>query len=358
MTVYFRKFDWLLFGSLLILAAASLTSLSSSNPELFSRQLVWFSLAFLIILAGFRLDWRRLIRQAYFRYGLYWFGVLLLLITNIQVGTIRGVKSWLQFGNFQFEPVELVKLALILLFAGFFSRRYLTAWLGKNIALSFIYAFIPATLVALQPDFGSALVILGLWLGFLLSSGINKKRLLVGILIAIFIFSLLWIFFLKPYQKDRILGFINPGRDPLGINYNVIQSKIAIGSAGFLGKGYHSGTQTLLNFLPEAETDFLFAAFVEEWGIFGGLIVIFVFGFVVFRIGKIGLRATSNDYKFIALGTVLILVIQFFLNIGSNLGLLPITGINFPFLSYGGSSILTIAILVSIIERINFESSY
>ncbi|KKU94096.1 MAG: Rod shape-determining protein [Candidatus Jorgensenbacteria bacterium GW2011_GWA1_48_13] len=352
-----RKFDWLLFSALLAIALASLVSLLSSNAILFYKQLVWYIIAFCLILFSIRIDWRGLIKESYFRYGIYWFAVALLLIVDLSGKTIRGVTSWLQFGDFQFEPAELAKLGLILLLAGFFSRRHIAAWVGKNIALSFFYALIPTVLVAVQPDLGSALVVFGIWIGFLLLSGINKKRLAVGFLVAILFAGLLWGFFLKPYQKDRLLGFVNPERDPLGVNYNVIQSKIAIGSAGFWGKGFGAGTQVQFGFLPEAETDFIFAAFVEEWGIVSGLIIILAFLLVVSRIVKIGIEAKNNDYKFITLGTALVLAIHFLLNIGSNLGFLPVTGINFPFLSYGGSNILTVAILVSIVERIKLESS-
>ncbi|MCP6719919.1 MAG: rod shape-determining protein RodA [Patescibacteria group bacterium] len=353
-----RNFDWVLFVGLLVLAVASLVSLASSSIGFFWRQLVWYILGFIIILGASRLDWRRLISQPRFRYGLYWFSVLLLVLSNLQTGTVRGVKSWLQFGGLQFEPAELAKLALIIVLAGFFSRRYIAAWLGKNIALSLFYTLIPVVLVAIQPDFGSALVILGIWIGFLLISGINKKRLVLGLVVAVLVVTLLWMFFLKPYQKDRLTGFIFPESDPLGVNYNVIQSKIAIGSAGFWGKGFGEGTQTQLNFLPEAQTDFLFAAFIEEWGLFGGIFVVLTFLLIIFRMVGIGIKARNNDSKFIVLGVGLILVIHFFVNIGSNLGFLPVTGINFPFLSYGGSSILTISVLISIIEKIKLESSY
>lgn len=355
---YWRKFDWVLLGALGVLAAASLVTLLSSNALLFSRQLVWYALAFLVIVLGSRLDWRGLINQPQFRYGLYLLAVILLLVVNFAGQPVRGVTSWLQFGGFQFEPAELAKLALILVLAGFFSRRHIAAWVGKNIALSFFYAALPAVLTAIQPDFGSALVIFGIWVGFLLTSGIHRKRLILGLVVAILAAGLMWGFFLKPYQKDRILGFVNPERDPLGVNYNVIQSKIAIGSAGFWGKGFGGGTQTQLGYLPEAETDFIFAAFVEEWGVFGGLVVILSFLAVIWRLSAIGLRAAKNDYKFIVLGTALVLTIHFLLNMGSNLGFLPVTGINFPFFSYGGSSILTIAVLISIVEKIKLESSY
>lgn len=359
MTTFFRRnFDWPLIAGLSILAIASLVSLLSLNSIFFWRQLVWYILSCIIIFGGSGLNLMGLVSRGWFRYGVYWLSVALLLISNFQSGTVRGVKSWIFFGNIQFEPAEIAKLGLILVLAGFFSRKYIAAWLGKNILLSLVYTLIPATLVAIHPDFGSALVICGIWAGFLLTSGINKKRLLWGFVAAIFIAFALWMFFLKPYQKDRLTSFIFPSHDPLGTSYNVIQSKIAIGSAGFWGKGFEGGTQTQLNFLPEAKSDFLFAAFVEEWGFVGGALVVFAVLLLIYRITKIGIVARNNEFKFIVLGAALVVFIHFLLNIGSNLDILPVTGINFPFLSYGGSNILTIAVLMSIIEKIKLESSY
>ena len=166
-----RKFDWFLFSALLVIALASLISLLSSNVVLFYKQLVWYVIAFFIILFSARIDWRGLIKEPYFRYGIYWLAVVLLFVVDLSGKTVRGVTSWLQFGDFQFEPAELAKLGLILVLAGFFSKRHIAAWVGKNIALSFFYALIPTALVAIQPDLGSALVVLGIWIGFLLLSG-------------------------------------------------------------------------------------------------------------------------------------------------------------------------------------------
>ncbi len=262
----------------------------------------------------------------------------------------------ISFGFFQLEPAELMKLALIFLLAGFFSRRYLAAWQDKNIFVSFFYANLPGVLIAIHPDLGSPGAVMGIWAGFLLMSGVNYKKLLIGLVCVLTIFVLLWSFFLKPYQKNRLSAFLFPTADPLGINYNVIQSKIAIGSAGFFGKGFKMGTQTQFGFLPEVQSDFLFAAFVEEWGLFGGLVVLLTFFMIILRIIRAGLKARGNEFKFISLGAGLIFIIHFFINMGSNLGLLPVAGITFPFLSYGGSSLLTSAVLVCIIQNINLES--
>lgn len=356
MTFRWRSFDWFLFGAVLLLGAAGLVSLLSSARVFFWRQLLWYGLAIATVVFGSRLDWRWLINQNWFRYGLYSLSVFILIISNLQSRTIRGTKSWLTIGSFQFEPAELAKVALVILLAGFFSRRYLEAWRGKNIIVSLGLTLIPMALVAIHPDLGSALVIASIWLGFLLMSGIHYKRLAIGFFLALLVFGLLWGFYLKPYQKDRLTGFFSQSRDPLGINYNVIQSKIAIGSAGIFGKGFGAGTQTQLNFLPEDQTDFIFAAFVEEWGLLGGLVIVLTFLFLIYRIVLIGLAASTNEAKFISLGTGLIFLTHFVINLGSNLGLLPVAGIPFPFLSYGGSSLLTDAVLISILEHIKLES--
>ncbi|MEK7505989.1 MAG: FtsW/RodA/SpoVE family cell cycle protein [Patescibacteria group bacterium] len=352
-----RNLDWALMGALSFLAVASLGFLAGYNQDLFQRQLIWYAIAFAIIFFGSTFNWTWLLRWPVFRYGFYAFSTLLLLAANFQSYSVRGTKAWLVVGGIQFEPEEIAKVALVILLAGFFTRRYLAVWRVKNLFISFLYAIVPAVLIAIHPDLGSTLIILCIWVGFILMGGIHKKRLLIGLGVVIAAFVLLWTFFLRPYQRDRFTAFMFPERDPLGINYNVIQSKIAIGSAGFWGKGFGEGTQSQLRFLPEAQTDFIFAAFTEEWGILGGSLLILTFFLAIFRMVNISLRAGSNDLKFVTFGCALIFFIQFLINMGANLGLLPVTGITLPFVSYGGSSLLTVAILISIIQHIKLESS-
>lgn len=357
MLIRWRDFDWFLLGGLIFLATASLAALLSFNPDLFRTQLVWYAISFLVIIAGSQINWRTLINQSWFRYVVYWASVALLVFVYLQPHTIRGIKGWIVFGEYQFQVSELAKLALILILAGFFSRRYIEAWRGRNIFVSFVYSLIPAVLIAIEPDFGSAIVIMGIWVGFLIINGFNKKKVLIGLFLGVVMAILLWSFVLAPYQKERLISFIFPERDPLGASYNIIQSKIAIGSAGFWGKGFREGTQTQLLFLPEAHTDFIFSAFIEEWGMAGGFFLILSFVLIIYRITAVGLISQDNYAKFICLGGGFVLLIQFFMNTGSAVGLLPVTGINFPFFSYGGSNLLTMAIIVSIIEHIKLESS-
>ncbi len=353
----FKKIDWWLIGALIFIAAASLMSLSSTKPALFQIQLIWYALSFLIIFFAAKINWRWLITQNWFLLSFYWLTIVL-LIAAFFFRPIRGAHSWLLIGNFQFQPSELAKISLILIFASFFSRRHLEVSLTKNIFISLIYFFIPAALVALQPSLGMAIIFFGIWFSFLIVNGLRWQRIFASFLIFILIFSVLWITFLKPYQKERVLGFISPERNPLGTNYNVIQSKIAIGSAGLFGKGFEQGTQSQLGFLPEAQTDFIFSAFVEEWGLVGGFLLIAAFLLIIWRIIKIGIKSEGNCAKFICLGASIALASQFFFNIGSCLGLSPVVGITFPFFSYGGSSLLTNALLVGIIQNIAIESSF
>lgn len=353
---WFRRFDWALLSAVAVIGAAGLLTLSSINETLFFRQAFWYVLFFGVIFAGAAVDWRWLIAQPWFRFGVYGVSVLLVALSNLQPGTVRGTSSWIRIGSFQFEPAELAKVALIFVLAGFFSRRHSTVWLGKNILTSLIYTLIPAFFVLIHPDFGSTIVLVALWFGFLFIGGVHVRRALI-VLGAFFVAAILaWFFVLRPYQKERLSAFLFPEHDPLGASYNVNQSKIAIGSAGLFGKGFGLGTQTHLNFLPEAETDFIFAAFVEEWGLVGGVIVLLTFLVIIFRISSIGLLARNNTYRFISLGTTFVLFSHLLLNVGSTVGLTPVTGITFPFLSYGGSHLLTLALLLSIMQRVKIES--
>jgi len=356
--MFARKLDWWLIGALIFLAAASLVSIASAEPSLFRAQLIWFAAAGLVIFLTIKINWRWVTTQNWFIMSLYWLIIVLLIITLFTSRSVRGAHSWLIIGPFRFQFSELAKVSLILVFASFFSRRYLEASVLKNIGVSFVYFFIPAALVAVQPSLGTAIIFFGIWFGFLAVSGLSWQRLLAGFLILILVLGILWVTFLKPFQKERILGFISPARDPLGSNYHIIQSKIAIGSAGFFGKGFRQGTQTQLGFLPASQTDFIFSSFVEEWGLFGGLLIIIAFLIIIYRIIKIGIESEGNCVKFICLGTAITLALQVFFNLGSVLGISPVVGITLPFLSYGGSSLLTNALLMGIVENIAIDSSF
>jgi len=347
-----KKLDWIILGAILFLAIFSLSFLYPYNLSIFQKQAIWYLLSFLVIIVFSQINWEWLFNQKAFLFGFYIFSLLLLIISNLQTHLIRGTKGWLTLGGFNLEPAELAKVALIFVFSNFFNRRYIAGWRIKYILISFFLALIPTFLVAIHPDLGSAIILMSIWVGFMLFGGIHKKRFLIGFLMILIMIILSWNFFLKDYQKERLIAFLYPNKDPLGANYNVIQSQIAIGNGGFWGKGFGQGTQAQFNFLPEAHTDFIFAALTEEWGFLGSAFLILTYLVLFYRLFYIGLNANGNSFKFLALGTVIVLAFQTFINISVNVGLMPVTGVTLPFVSYGGSSLLTGAVLIGIIEHI------
>lgn len=352
----FKRQDWLLNLAVLFLAVASLAIIYSAAPDLFWYQALWFGLGFGIIFLLSSIDLRPLVSHRWLVIGFYVFALLLLSATLLFGVEIRGTKAWLPVGFGRFQTSEFAKVALIVLLAYFFGRRHTHIGQPRTILKSFLYFFLPASLIALQPDGGSVIVLSGLWVGFLLVSGIRWRHLFIGFVILCLIGAFGWDF-LREYQRERIIGFLDPAYDTAGTNYNVIQSKVAIGSAGLLGKGFGQGTQVQLKFLPEPATDFILAAFIEEWGLVGGIFVVGAFLFLLFRIMRIGMRAENNFSRFVCIGTIILFLIQFGLNAGSTLGLLPVVGVTFPFFSYGGSSLLTGAVLVGIIQSIAVRSA-
>jgi rod shape determining protein RodA len=355
MLSFLKKLDWRLNGAVLFLMIAGLVSLLSAKPALFYKQLLFWGAGLVVVFLLLRFDWRPYINYRGVVLGIYFAIIVLLLITYIFAPTIRGTKGWLVLGSFQLQASEFAKMALIILFAIFFSRRHVSIARVSNVMVSFVYFVIPAGLVAIQPDFGSVLILFLIWFGFLLVSGIRWRQLALFLIIFAVAGFLIWQNVLKDYQKERILGMFSPAYDPLGINYSVIQSKIAIGSAGIFGKGFGQGTQVQLGFLPEAQTDFIFAAIIEEWGLVSAGLMAVAFLVLVFQIIKIGLDANSNFNRFVCLGTAILFISHFVLNVGSNLGLTPVIGVTFPFLSYGGSSLLTNLFLIGIIQSIKMK---
>ena len=233
-----------------------------------------------------------------------------------------------------------MKLVLILLLAKYFSRRHVEIKNIKHLFVSGLYALIPFVLILLQPDFGSAIIVFLIWFGMVLVSGISKKHLLLVFVGGALIFVLLWSFAFAPYQKARIVNFINPTADIHGSGYNSIQSTIAVGSGQILGKGLGFGTQSRLKFLPEYQTDFVFAAFSEEWGFVGAISILLLFGLVIWRILASSMVGVTNFEMLFGMGLAIFLMSHILINIGMNLGLLPVTGITLPFMSYGGSHLL------------------
>ncbi|MFC1756693.1 rod shape-determining protein RodA [Patescibacteria group bacterium] len=337
--------DWLLVFTFTPLLGAGLVTmrpfLGEGSSYFFNRQIIWIILGVLVFLVFSNIDWRFL-KTSGFLLGLFGFGVVVLLTLLFFGQVTRGSSRWLNFFFFSIEPTEPLKLLLILMLAKYFSRRHIEIAQFKHIIVSGLYALIPTILIFFQPDFGSSLVFVLIWLGMIMVSGISKKHLILVLVLIAIVFVGSWQFALKDYQKDRILTFLNPNHDPQGAGYNALQSMIAVGSGQLWGKGIGYGTQSRLNFLPEYRTDFIFSAFAEEWGFIGVLIIFSCFGFLIWRILRIAYFGQSNFERLFGIGLAIFLMIHFVLHIGMNVGVLPITGLSMPFLSYGGSHMLTV----------------
>jgi rod shape determining protein RodA len=354
----FRRQDWFLSGVVAVITGLGLLTIHSVSPTRFLPQLLWFAIGLAVVFLVASFDFRPLITYRWFVGGIYFLAITLLIATAIFAPTIREAKSWIVFGSARFQTSEFAKVALIMALALFFARAHIGIARIKNVLISFAIFAIPAALVFLQPDLGSALIFFVIWVGFLFVSGIPWRHLLIGFLIFVALGLGAWQYALQDYQKERVIGFLDSSYDPLGVNYSVIQSKIAIGSAGFFGKGYGQGTQAQLGFLPESYSDFIFAAFIEEWGLFGGLVLVGLFSFLLIRILVIGFKSHNNFFRLFCLGVVIMFFSQFSFNVGSALGFLPVTGVTFPFFSYGGSSLFVNMLILGVIQGIVVRTSF
>ena len=344
-----------IYSPILFLLLASQAILASISDRLYYINLLWIAGAALIAALLRAADWRVILGHRWIPRVLYLVSILLLVLVFF-FPAVRHVHSWITLGTFTFQPVELAKIALIFIFAEYFSRRHLSVARPRRIWHSFLIFAVPAGLTILQPALGSAIILFGIWFGFLVWSGLPLRRVLMTITAIAIMGAVFWMYGLKDFQRNRITGFLAPERDVLGINYNVTQSKIAIGSAGVWGKGFRQGTQTQLGFLPEPESDFVLAAFTEEWGLVGAAAVTLAFLFLELALLRTAFRARENFERFAVLGIVTMFGIQFLLNTGSATGLLPVVGVPFPFFSYGGSSLITNVLLASVAVAIHTRS--
>lgn len=282
---------------------------------------------------------------------LYFVSIFLLLLTFYS-RSVRGVNAWIVLGQFTFEPAELAKLMLIILMAKYFSQRHTHINQFRHILISGIYYGIPVLIILAQPDLGSAIIFSLIWISILAAVGINKKHFFLLIVLAVMVSYGSWMFVLKPYQKDRLLTFINPYNDPRGSGYNLIQSKIAIGSGYWFGNGLGKGSQATLGFLPESHNDFVFAAAAEQFGFVGIGLAVATILFIVYRILAIGRSVMSNFGKIFSIGMAVFIFAHALIGASVNIGLMPVTGIPFPFLSYGGSYFISIMSGLGILQSI------
>lgn len=337
----FHSMDWILVGSLIPLVTGGLVTMYSFTGEtnVFSKQVIWVIISFLVFFALSFVDFR-FFRKTTPVVAFYMSAVTFLILVLLVGRTIKGAKSWIDFGFFSFQPADFAKLALILVLSKYFSKRHVEIGNVRHIVVSGLYAFGLFFLVMLQPDLGLGIILFFIWFGMILLAGISKKHLFTVVMIGAVTFAGLWVYVFKDYQKNRIKTFLHPLADVRGAGYNSYQSTIAVGSGATLGKGIGYGTQSRLNFLPEYETDFIFAAFAEEWGFIGVLFLIGSFGLLIFRIMDNAMKGETNFEILFASGVAIMFIGHFIINVGMNMGVMPVTGIPLPFVSYGGSHLL------------------
>ncbi|MBI2613059.1 rod shape-determining protein RodA [Candidatus Kaiserbacteria bacterium] len=338
----FSHVDWFLFAAALAISLLGLLTMHSFPGEnaLFERQIVWIALALCVFFAA-SLPEYRFLRRTPVVVALY-SGVLFLLSLVFFFGTVvKGAQERFDLGLFFAQPSDPAKVALVVLLSKYFSRRHIEIAHIRHILVSGAYATLIAALVFFQPDFGSAIIVASIWLGMVLVAGISWKHLAVLFISIALLSGGLWQWGLQPYQKDRVIAFLHPLSDLQGAGYNAYQAAIAVGSGELIGKGVGYGTQSKLQFLPEYETDFIFAAYAEEWGFVGVLLLFGLFAVIVVRILGHALRGSDNFHSLFASGIAIYLLAQFVVHAGMNIGLLPITGTTLPFMSYGGSHLLT-----------------
>jgi rod shape determining protein RodA len=322
----------------------------------YQRQMLWVILGVVLFLIISNINYRRYWDWTYFLYILIL--VFLLLVTFL--GSVRlGAQRWLRFEWFNFQPSELAKIVMIIFFARYFSRKseedvyLLSGKFGvfRSLILPLLIVGIPMALIIEQPDLGMGTILFLLFFSMLFLTNVKLKYIIALATVVILPLPFMW-HFLKGYQKDRILVFLDPNADPLGAGYTIIQSKIAIGSGGLFGRGWLLGTQSQLHFLPEAHTDFIFASFTEEWGLLGGIVLLFLYYLLIKQGFSIAQRTQDHFGRLMAYGISLMLTIQVVINVSMNMGLAPIVGITLPLMSYGGSSVFVTFIALGILANI------
>jgi len=349
----------------LIIAGLGVLSIYSSTfqkegtqwQEIYKRQILWLAIGLVCFFFISKFNYRKLWDANYFIYALAVFFLLLVF----GLGVIRlGAQRWLRIAWFNFQPSEFAKLAMIIFLARYFSRKSIddTSLLSgkfgifRGIILPLIFVGLPMFLIIEQPDLGSGLMLMLVFVGLLYLTHVRIKYIL-GLLAALVLPLPFFWHFLHDYQKQRLLVFLNPNIDPLGAGYTVIQSRIAIGSGGFFGRGWLHGSQSQLYFLPESHTDFIFATFSEQWGFLGSVLLVLIY-YLIIRQGFVIAQRTQDSFgKLLAYGISLLLALQVFINIAMNMGLAPVVGLPLPLMSYGGSSVLVTFIALGILVNID-----
>lgn len=357
--LFFRRLNWLLITPALLLVLFGIVmsySLSTAQDvpdfSIFWKQVIFSFVGIILLFILSSIDYR-FYKSWYI--GVYSLAVLLLISVLLFGVTIRGTRGWFNIFGVTVQVVEFVKLLMIIAFSAYLVRLKVSLVRFQDVVISGAGMAILVILTFLQPDLGSGMLLLGIFLGMLLL--VKTKRLYIIILILIIVISstIGWFFILQDFQKDRILTFINPERDPLGAGYNLQQSIIAIGSGQLFGRGLTLGPQSRLEFLPEAQNDFVFAVIAEAMGFAGVLLLFFLFVFLILQLLRVARRARDDFGILLASGIAIALIIQTVINISTNLGLLPVAGLPLPFVSAGGSSLLVSLGAIGIVASIDYH---
>ena len=343
------KIDLKLFMIVMVIVALGLITLysvSSGDTTLIIKQAIRIiiGLVAMILLAQIHPDNFRLFSP------ILYFGGIFLLILTIFFGVGKSADRWLDFYFFRFQPSELMKIFVPLMIASFYGDKSLPPRF-KHLVVAALIIIVPALLIAKQPDLGTAILITSSGIIAIFLSGIRLSHIFLGLIFVIGAMPLLWSL-MYDYQKARVLSFFSPDQDILGSGYHLVQSKIALGSGGLFGKGYMNGTQSKLDFLPENHTDFIFSAFGEEFGFIGVLLLITLYVLATFRGMSISIKATDNFSRILSGTLILTIFLYVLVNVGMVIGILPIVGAPLPFMSYGGTSMLTVFAALGIIMSI------
>jgi rod shape determining protein RodA len=350
---WFRYFDLYIFSSSILLLLLGLIMIYSTTLEsesnLLIRQIIFTVGGFIGMMVLAFSDYRNLKKITPW---LYLFLLISLVLVWLLGPTIRGSARWIDLGFFRFQPAEFAKLIMVIITAKFLDQQGEKIKALPYVLKALVYIGIPTVLILIQPDLGSAVVLFLTWFAMIMFSRINKKH-LAFLLVLIIVGSLFsWAYVFEDYQKQRIYTFVDPYKDPQGQGYNVLQSIIAVGSGEIFGRGLGRGLQSQLKFLPERQTDFIFASAAEELGFLGSIFILGLFLLLLIRLIKIIIKSRDNFGMYLSLGIFFMLLIQVVINIGMNIGILPVTGIPLPLLSYGGSSLLNTFLALGIIQSI------
>ena len=355
-----KSVDWQLLCPALVLTTIGLLSIYSSSVSRgnfldFKKQFVYFAVSLLFFFLILRIDLRFLKINSYFVLAVYLIFLVLLVGLFFIAPLTRGIRGWYKLGPVSFDPEPLAAVSLIILLSKYFSFRHTEIKSAKPILASAVYALAPFLLIFFQPDFGSAVCFGAIWFGIIIFSGTRLKQLLIIFLILVLLAGFSWQFLLKDYQKVRVLSFLNPDFDPKGASWSVNQSRIAIGSAGFWGKGLTKGPQTQYGFLTEPKTDFIFSAWIEETGFLGALALFGALFFLFRQIIGLAFLQKSNFSRLFAAGFAFFFLTQATINIAMCLGLLPVIGIPLPLVSYGGNQLLAFYIGLGILNSLELR---